>query len=164
MWNSQWLQNSLGFYLCSLLLFTHATAAHDTTSSLVLAVKKIKRKTHFQELTTVKNRNASTEEVISAEERALVCTYKEKDSLEAHVETILWDSVTECKLWTCPHGSLDTSCSHVHSMRVYVCNYNRLQFDPRRMGIHSSSYHTRRCTCKKNGFQLFRCLWWLQRR
>ena len=47
------------------------------------------------------------EKVISAEEQASCIKGKADDSLDAGVQTMLWDGNIEYKLCTCPHDCLD---------------------------------------------------------
>ncbi|KAJ8398943.1 hypothetical protein AAFF_G00416100 [Aldrovandia affinis] len=127
-WNIKAVKQQLGPSVCTHILFIHAIAGCDTTSRLYgigkgAPLKKFTTSSEFREQATVfDTQSASTAEVVSAGENALLCLYNGKpgEGLDSLRHKRFCEKVATSTSHVQPQSLPPTSAAaKYHSLRVY---------------------------------------------
>ncbi|KAJ8398451.1 hypothetical protein AAFF_G00427060 [Aldrovandia affinis] len=127
-WNIKAVNQQLGPSVCTHILFIHAIAGCDTTSRLYgigkgAPLKKFTTSSEFREQATVfDTQSASTAEVVSAGENALLCLYNGKpgEGLDSLRHKRFCEKVATSTSHVQPQSLPPTSAAaKYHSLRVY---------------------------------------------
>ncbi|KAJ8417704.1 hypothetical protein AAFF_G00225470 [Aldrovandia affinis] len=127
-WNIKAVKQQLGPSMCTHILFIHAIAGCDTTSRLYgigkgAPLKKFTTSSEFREQATVfDTQSASTAEVVSAGENALLCLYNGKpgEGLDSLRHKRFCEKVATSTSHVQPQSLPPTSAAaKYHSLRVY---------------------------------------------